>query len=102
MIDLEKEQKASLERPRYKYSLAARFFFSTMDIVTGKKTTFAKAKLIETLASIPYRAWEIRQYGRLTRLYRQTETLENQRNSGNGEEKRKIMNTGISSSSMKR
>ena len=47
-----------------------------MDIVTGKKTTFAKAKLIETLASIPYRAWEIRQYGRFTRLYRQTETLE--------------------------
>lgn len=76
MIDLKKEQKASLERPRYKYSLAARFFFITMDIVTGKKTTFAKAKLIETLASIPYRAWEIRQYGRFTRLYRQTETLE--------------------------
>jgi hypothetical protein len=26
-------------------------------------------KLIETLASIPYRAWEIRQYSRLTKFY---------------------------------
>ena len=41
-----------------------------MDLVTGKKTTLAKAKLIETLASIPYRSWEVRQYGRMTRKYR--------------------------------
>lgn len=70
MIDLKKEQKASIARQRYKYSIAARFFFFTMDLITGRKITLAKAKLLETLASIPYRAWEIRQYERLTRKYR--------------------------------
>ena len=69
-IDLKKEQQASNARPRYRYSLAAKIFFFKMDLVTGKKTTLAKAKLIEMLASIPYRSWEIRQYTRLTRMYR--------------------------------
>jgi hypothetical protein len=69
-IDLRKEQELSLQRPVYHYSLAARFFFGTMDLVTGKKTTLAKTKLIETLASIPYRSWEIRQYARMTRGYK--------------------------------
>ena len=69
-IDLKKEQEASSRRPRYKYSLAARLFFWSMDLITGKKITLAKAKLIETLASIPYRTWEIRQYARMTRGYR--------------------------------
>ena len=41
-----------------------------MDIIAGKTTTLAKAKLIETLASIPYRTWEIRQYKRMTRKYK--------------------------------
>ena len=68
-IDLEKEQRATLERPRYRYSAAARMFFFMMDMITGRKTTPAKAKLIEILASIPYRSWEIRQYARLTRMY---------------------------------
>ncbi len=53
-IDLKKEQKASLGRPRYPYSLAARGFFLSMDLITGKKTTLAKVKLIEMLASIPF------------------------------------------------
>ncbi len=69
-IDLKKEHEASRERPRYKYSLAARAFFWSMDLITGKKITLAKAKLIEMLASIPYRSWEIRQYARMTRGYR--------------------------------
>jgi ubiquinol oxidase len=68
-LDLKREQQATLARPRVKYSLAARFFFFAMDLVTGSKTTLAKAKLLEILASIPYRAWEARQYGRLTRCY---------------------------------
>jgi hypothetical protein len=72
-IDLKKEQKASLRRPRYRYSVAARIFFGLMDMVTGKKTTLPKTKLIETLASIPYRSWETRQYTRLTRMYRDLE-----------------------------
>ncbi len=70
MIDLKREQKASLARKRYKYSFIAKVFFFKMDVLTGKKTTLAKAKIIETLASIPYRAWEIRQYGRMTRRYK--------------------------------
>ncbi|MBW1783088.1 MAG: hypothetical protein JRL30_20385 [Deltaproteobacteria bacterium] len=69
-IDLKKEQQASKERPRYRYSWAARFFFTSMDLITGRKTTLAKAKLIEMLASIPYRSWENRQYARMTRGYR--------------------------------
>ena len=69
MIDIKKEQKASLIRQRYKYSFSAKLFFIMMDIITGKTNTLAKAKLIETLASIPYRAWEIRQYERMTRKY---------------------------------
>lgn len=75
-IDLRKEQQATLERPRYRYSLAARLFFFSMDMITGKKTTLSKAKLIETLASIPYRSWEIRQYSRLTRWYKKRDMVE--------------------------
>jgi hypothetical protein len=69
-IDLKKEQQASLARPRYKYSAIARFFFLMMDLVTGSKVTLAKAKLLETLACVPYRSWENRQYARLTQHYR--------------------------------
>ena len=78
-VDLAKQQQASLARPRYQYSLAARFFFGAMDLVAGKKTTLAKTKLLETLASIPYRAWEIRQYGRMTRRYRNPTLVEQAR-----------------------
>ena len=78
-IDLKKEQKASIERPRYRYSLAARGFFWSMDLFTGKKTTLSKAKLIEMLAGIPYRTWEIRQYGRMTRCYRNQELVQKAR-----------------------
>ncbi|MEW6616027.1 MAG: alternative oxidase [Thermodesulfobacteriota bacterium] len=78
-INLKKEQEASLARPRYKYSLAARCFFLSMDLVTGRKVTLAKTKLIETLASIPYRAWEIRQYARMTQHYRNQEMVQHAR-----------------------
>ncbi len=76
LIDLKKEHSLSIHRPRYKYSLAAKIFFGLMDVVTGKKITLSKVKLIETLASIPYRAWEIRQYSRLTRFYRKKELVD--------------------------
>jgi len=75
-IDLKKEQQASRDRPRYKYSLLARAFFFSMDVITRKKTTLAKAKLLEMLASIPYRSWEVRQYGRMTRRYRNQEVVQ--------------------------
>ena len=67
--DLRKEQKASGERPRLRYSLAAKLFFMSMDLITGSGITLPKVKLIEILASIPYRSWEIRQYTRMSRRY---------------------------------
>ena len=78
--DLKQEQAASLNRPRYQYSIAARIFFKTMDILAGSKTTLAKAKLVEILASIPYREWEIKQYKRMTRCYRKEGTVDESRN----------------------
>ena len=75
-IDLKKEQIASLNRPRQEYSWVAKAFFSCMDMITGPTTTPAKAKLIEILASIPYRAWEIRQYGRTTFGYKNKELVQ--------------------------
>jgi len=74
-IDLKKEQLSTIQRPCVKYSFAAKIFFGLMDILTGKKMTLSKVKLIETLASIPYRAWEIRQYSRLTRFYKNKEIV---------------------------
>jgi hypothetical protein len=75
-IDLKKEQEATLNRPRQNYTITAKGFFAVMDFVTGKKTTLAKTKMIEILASIPYRAWEIRQYGRLTFGYKNKQLVE--------------------------
>ncbi|TCO06123.1 alternative oxidase [Natronoflexus pectinivorans] len=70
-IDLKAEQQSSIETPRYKYSLAAKFFFFSMDLLAGKKDTLPKAKLLEILASIPYRAWEVRHYTKQTRKYKE-------------------------------
>ena len=65
-IDLTKEQQATAARPRYKYSALARFFFRSMDMLAGEENTLAKARLIEALAPIPYRAWENHGHGRMT------------------------------------
>jgi hypothetical protein len=78
-IDLKREQQASMARPRYGYSWAARFFFLSMDLVTGRKATLAKAKLLEILAGIPYREWEANQYGLMTRSYRNPALVEQAR-----------------------
>jgi hypothetical protein len=67
MVDLKKEQEATDARPRYHYSLVARLFFRSMDMLTGEQDSLPKARLIEALAPIPYRAWQNRQYGRMTR-----------------------------------
>ncbi|MCF8362200.1 MAG: hypothetical protein K9G70_06205 [Prolixibacteraceae bacterium] len=76
-INLKKEQEATLNTPRLKYSAAAKFFFFSMDLVTGKKNTLPKAKLLEILASIPYREWEIRNYTKETRKYKMLLKVEN-------------------------
>lgn len=78
-VDLKKEQQASMARPCYKYSAIARIFFLAMDLVAGRKMTLAKAKLLETLASVPYRAWENRQYARMTQHYRDQERVQEAR-----------------------
>ena len=74
-FDLKAEQQASLERPRCKYSPAAKFFFASMDLVTGRGINLPKTLLIELLASIPYRAWELRMYSKLTFGYRNRQAV---------------------------
>ena len=71
-IDLKAEQQGSLSREHYRYSVTSKFFFWAMDLVAGKKLTLGKAKLLEMLASVPYREWEIRQYARITQRFRNT------------------------------
>jgi hypothetical protein len=68
-VDLRREQQATRARPRYGYSAAARFFFGSMDMLAGRKTTLAKARLLEALAPIPYRAWENHQHVRMALRY---------------------------------
>ncbi len=68
-IDLRREQQATADRPRYPYSAAARVFFGAMDRLAGPETTLAKARMVEALASIPYRAWERRQLARMSLAY---------------------------------
>lgn len=69
MVDLKKEHQNTLNTPRYNYSLMAKMFFAGMDILAGRKDDLSKVKLLEILASIPYRAWEIRHYMKQTRKY---------------------------------
>ncbi len=75
-IDLKAEQQASLNRPRCTYTRAAKFFFASMDLVTGKGINLPKTLLIELLASIPYRAWELRMYSKLTFGYRNRQAIQ--------------------------
>ena len=65
-IDLRNEQQATISRPRYPYSSVTRALVRGMDVFAGEETTLAKAKIVETLAPVPYRAWESREYARLT------------------------------------
>lgn len=69
-VDLRAEQQAALVRPPYPYSATARFLFRAMDLVAGRSDTLPKIRLLEMLASIPYREWEARQYARLTHDHR--------------------------------
>ena len=68
-IDLEGEQRSTLARPRYDYSSVTRTMVRGMDAMAGAENTVFKARIVETLAPIPYRAWENREYGRLSRHY---------------------------------
>jgi ubiquinol oxidase len=68
-IDLRAEQRATLARPRYDYSSVTRAMVRGMDVMAGAENTVFKARIVETLAPIPYRVWESREYGRLSRNY---------------------------------
>ena len=68
-LNLRKEQISTLNRPALNYGTTSKFFFFGMDMLAGKKNDFSKAKLLEILACIPYREWQIRQYARLTFSY---------------------------------
>ena len=48
----------------------AKFLFGTLNLVAGKKHSLPKAKLLEILASIPYREWEMKKYVSLSRNFR--------------------------------
>lgn len=75
-MELKNEQQATLARAHGKYSMTAKLFFLSMNLLAGSKTTLAKAKLIEMMAGIPYRAWEFHLYRRLTRRYRLHATVQ--------------------------
>jgi ubiquinol oxidase len=68
-IDLKGEQQATLARPRYDYSAVTRMMVRGMDAMAGAEDTVFKARIVETLAPIPYRAWENREYARLSRHF---------------------------------
>ena len=74
-IDLKREQEATLARPRYAYSAGLHLFVRSMDTLTGKEESLPKVRVIESLASIPYRAWENRQYGRIQRHYGDSDVM---------------------------
>ncbi len=74
-IDLKREQEASQARERYPYTWPERVFFAMMEAVAGSRTTLSKVLLVELLASIPYRAWELRMYAKLTLGYKNREAV---------------------------
>ncbi len=75
-VDLRREQEASLARPHMTYKPMARMLFAAMDVLYGKATTLPKVRLLETLARIPYQAWETRQYSLLSIRYHDLATVE--------------------------
>lgn len=75
-VDLRREQEASLARPHMRYTPMARMLFAAMDLLYGKATTLPKVRLLETLARIPYQAWETRQYSLLSTRYHDLATVE--------------------------
>ena len=73
--DLKAEQQATLQRARYPYTLLAQVFYFCMDLFAGKETTLSKAKLLEIFAGVPYRAWGLSHYRRMTRRYNDRELV---------------------------
>jgi hypothetical protein len=68
---LVKEQQASLESPRRRYSIGARLLFTIMDRVYGRGRTLEKFRVLELVARVPYQAWENVSYVVMTHTARQ-------------------------------
>jgi ubiquinol oxidase len=67
---LRREQLATLEASRRRYSLFARLLFVTMDLLYGRARTLEKFQVLEIVARIPYQIWENAAYRTLTRRHR--------------------------------
>jgi ubiquinol oxidase len=68
---LVKEQQASLESERRRYSLSAQLLFRTMDALYGRGRTLEKFRVLELVARVPYQAWENVAYVAMTHTARQ-------------------------------
>jgi len=69
-VDLLGEQQKTLAAPRRRYSLLARFLFTTMNLFYGRKRSLSKFKVLEVIARVPYQAWEHVAYIAMTHTYR--------------------------------
>jgi ubiquinol oxidase len=61
----------TLAQPRMRYGPLASALFLFMDLVYGKKRSLSKFKVLETIARVPYQAWESVAYVAITRKFRQ-------------------------------
>ena len=68
-LDLKAEQERTLQTPVMGANFILRMMYIAMDLIYGKKGTLPKFKVIEILASYPYRAWENGSYNRVSRRY---------------------------------
>jgi ubiquinol oxidase len=59
----------TLDLPRRKYGLSAKFLFALLDLVYGKARTLSKYKVLELVARVPYQAWEQVAYIAITHTY---------------------------------
>lgn len=78
-VNLKAEQEATLRRPHLAYSPLARALFKAMDLAYGPATTLPKVRLLETLARIPYQAWETRHYALMSTRYHDRDQVERAR-----------------------
>jgi len=58
-VELVEAQAETFASPRRSYGLAARALFATLDACYGKPRTLSKFKVLELVARVPYRAWEL-------------------------------------------
>jgi hypothetical protein len=74
-VDLRIGQAETLNAPRRRYSLPARFLFLTMDLLYGRRRTLAKFRVLEVVARLPYQAWEQASYKKMNKVHDEPEAL---------------------------